>query len=54
MSSMAVLCPSSRFQGMGAVVQVEAVGIRAVFLGRIRGDAVREILAVPWPRRRLF
>lgn len=51
---MSVPCPSSRFQCMKVIVQVEAVGVMVVFTGRDRSGAVREIAAVPWRRRRLF
>lgn len=50
---MSVPCPSSRFQCMKVIVQVEAVGIMVVFIGRVRSDAVRQISAVP-RQRRLF
>lgn len=45
---MSVPRPSSRFQCMKVIVQVEAVGVMVVFIGRDRSGAVREILAVPW------
>lgn len=45
---MSVLCPSSRFQCVEVIVQVEAVGIMVVILGRVGSETVREILAVPW------
>lgn len=51
---MSVLCPSSRFQCVKVIVQVEAVGIMVVFIGRDRSGAVREIVAMPRRRRRLF
>lgn len=41
-------------QLIGVIVQVEAGGIIAAFMGRDRSDAVSEILSVPQRRMMLF
>lgn len=46
--------PSSRFQCMKVIVQVEAVGIMVVFIGRDRSDVVSEVSSVPRQRMMLF
>lgn len=45
---------SGRSQRIKVIVQVEAVGIIAVFIGRDRSDVVSEILSVPQRRMMLF
>ena len=51
---MFALSPSSRFQCVKVIVQVEAVGVMVVFIGRDRSDVVSEISSVPRQRMMLF
>lgn len=54
LSPVLVPCRSGRSQRVKVIVQVEAVGIIAVFIGRDRSDVVSEILSVPQQRMMLF